>query len=263
MAYNKVIAYGDFAEVYRYEHRPRGGRIKRRGLDIASGKPEFSDDGKSIERQNKPPKIRRQGDAARAAMAFRRVVAANLRGGDRPILVTCTYREPVRDILIARSDFNAFARRMAYNFGGALKYVVVAEFQDKRGRGAVHFHALFWGIDAKVALTERSTRLLAKLWGLGFVDAKATDGSVKLAGYLAKYMKKSFADIRLSGKKAYICSRNILRPEIHRDVLLSPFFWGVLDIDLSTGQLDEYREYEVPYLGKAIYQRYKLLCPTQ
>jgi hypothetical protein len=37
---------------------------------------------------------------------------------------------------------------------------------------------------------ERKTRILAKLWGEGFVDARKTDGSPKLGYYISKYITK-------------------------------------------------------------------------
>jgi hypothetical protein len=55
---------------------------------------------------------------------------------------------------------------------------------------------------------ERKTRILAKLWREGYVDVRQTNGSGKLASYIAKYITKGGGEvmfnamrmIRVSGK---------------------------------------------------------------
>src|SRR5690606_27837965 len=107
-------------------------------------------------------------------------------------------------------------------FGKAFSYIAVSEFQK---RGAIHFHALFWGLPAEVFSQERQTRTIALIWKQGFVYMKETDGNDKLSSYLAKYMVKTFTDPRLKNKKAYLASRNIKRPKIIAGVDYS--FWAV------------------------------------
>jgi hypothetical protein len=76
--------------------------------------------------------------------------------------------------------------------------VAVSEFQK---RGAIHFHALVWGIPPSVVKAERHTRLVASIWGQGFTDMIETDGNSRLASYFAKYMKKAYLDPRMLKKK--------------------------------------------------------------
>ena len=68
-------------------------------------------------------------------------------------------------------------------------------------RGRIHFHGLLFNVPLSLGDTrknrrvveigmERKTRVLAKLWGEGFVDAVKTDGSPKLGYYISKYITK-------------------------------------------------------------------------
>jgi len=116
--------------------------------------------------------------------------------------------------------FTEAMKRLQYAFPD-LSYIAVPEFQDKRGRGAVHFHTLMWGLPLDLELREIMERPIASIWRHGFVDVKITDGSEKLSHYLVKYLKKCSLDSRLYGKKAYTRSRNIPLPvEIATDVPL-------------------------------------------
>ncbi len=87
---------------------------------------------------------------------------------------------------------------------------------------------------------------------------KMTDGNEKLSSYLAKYMAKSFADRRLMHQKAYVCSRNLIRPQIHN--CLSNFAMGVMldeyEVDPSVPETD--KSYDTHWLGKARHRIYKL-----
>lgn len=110
-----------------------------------------------------------------------------------------------------------------------------------------------------LAKTERRTRLVAQMWGQGFVDLVCTDGSHKISGYLSKYMSKTFVDSRLRGKKAFIASRNIKRPVVQKNAMVEPLFFGDLeDIpDLSTALLLKERHYDTVWLGRGRYRLYK------
>jgi len=258
VGYIKTIAYGDIVEIYSYAKdvsvRPRKGRKKFRSsygdsdLDTA-----LTDRVRSPEQEQK----KRQDNARRSAMVFRRLVSANLGEQDCPLLVSLTYAENFTDIGLAHKDFNLFARSLRAKYGKTIRYIAVPEFQK---RGALHFHALFWGLDSLgLASSERRTRMVAGLWGKGFVDLVATDGNHKISGYLSKYMAKAFTDPRFLGKKAYIASRNIKRPIVEKNAFLQPLFHGGLqDIpDLSTADLLKDVEYDTVWLGRGRYRLYQ------
>jgi len=259
VGYIKTISYGDTVEIYQYEkditfNGRRGKKFRNSHYDA-----DLDSAVKDSVRTAEQKQEKRKDNARRTAMVFRRLVSANLGESNCPLLISLTYSENFEDIGLAHKDFNSFARSIRNQFGKEVSYVAVPEFQK---RGAIHFHALFWGLDStSLASTERRTRLVAGLWGKGFVDLVATDGDHKIAGYLAKYMSKTFCDSRLLSKKAYIASRNIKRPVVEKNALLEPLFMGGLqDIpDLSTATLVIEKEYDTVWLGKGRYQLYKTI----
>lgn len=196
---------------------------------------------------------KRRDNARRAQLAFSRFVRSNIDGVVSPILLTLTYAENQENLRIAYGDFRSFSQALRYRFGKGFRYICVPEFQK---RGAVHFHALIWGLPESVLLQERNTREIALLWGLGFVYIKPTDGSEKLSTYLAKYMTKAYLDPRLAHCKAYVGSRNCARPKVMSN--FSPI-WPVLeDYEISTKPCLQEKHYMTQWLGRGKYRRYQL-----
>jgi len=257
MGYTRLTAYGSRCDVAIYEKEPpvggRGGK-RNRFSEASSAVSSIPFDGQDAENADKQAKVRAKANASRVKMAFSRLCASNLGGGDHPVLASLTYAENMEDVTRGRSDFAAFGRSIRKTFGAHVRYISVLEFQR---RGAVHFHALIWGLPADVVARERSARVVAKIWGRGFADLKVTDGSEKLAGYLGKYLSKSMSDSRLFGLKAYVASRNVKRPLVDKFALLGPYFAGLVPgCDLSTAILLTSDEKETHWMGRAIYKRY-------
>jgi len=192
--YYKVVQSGNIIETYAYEKTPVviTRRKKRRT---------YTNDLSTLS-------IRRKDNIWRYKKSFLRLVWANLRANDRPALFTFTMLEVV-SLEEARHCWRGFVERLRGLQGSLWRFIVVPEFQK---RGAVHFHALIWGLPHDLIENERSERTIQNLWGYGYVDCLFTDGSPLLAGYLAKYMSKGLQDVRLLRKKAYSASRNVLRP---------------------------------------------------
>lgn len=240
--YNKIIQTGDTIEIYQYENRPntgpKRGRRKKKNSNLV----------------NLKPRERRFDNVGRQKQSFRRLVRANTRESEPPMLVTLTYGGIV-EIQQGYNDFNKFIKRLRHTFGKSFRYIAVPEFQD---RGSVHFHSLFWGLPERLASNERKTREIAHTWNLGFVDIRLTDGSPKLIGYLTKYMTKSLTDVRLGGKKAYTCSRNVQRPVTHRNSIVFDYSKEIWGIDLSTDEPIQNRHFHTEWLGRANYKRYKI-----
>ncbi len=251
MGYSKIIRYADTLEIYEYERDIVTGTrtSKKRGeVDVYAN--DLRTDGEDALQERKLGK--RQDNARRASMAFRRIVASNLGGHEKPILVTITYRENFTDLKESYRHFSSFIQALRHKYGKAFRYICVPEFQE---RGAVHYHALIWGLPEEVFLLERKTRTISGLWGRGFVYLKETDGNEKLSFYLSKYMAKAFTDPRLKNQKCYVSSRNIKRPIVERGI--SPL-WPVLDEYIGdTAPLID-REYNTRFLGKGRYRLFKV-----
>lgn len=231
--YTKVIQSGRLIEIFEYEKDPIPA-IRRRKKRYAN-----------------PRRRIRNVQSARAS--FFRLVRANIGTGQVPALLTLTMRE----ILSLREGWRAFtlfAQRLRTRKKSSFSFVAVPEFQK---RGAVHFHVLVWGLSHEEIARERNTRRIAELWGHGFVDIRATDGSPRLATYLAKYMFKAMYDVRLAGQKAYSGSRNLVRSVSVSNpaaVDIAKEQWG---IGVDNPPLTEC-EYETKWLGRCNYQVFEI-----
>jgi len=111
---------------------------------------------------------------------------------------------------------------------------------------------LVWGLPKYEIENERSNRKIQHLWSYGFVDCLQTDGSPKLAGYMAKYMSKAMSDTRLLGKQAFKCSRNVLRPVLFKTAEIVDFVLDGLPVDNSHTIT---REFDTKWLGRCLYKK--------
>jgi len=251
VGYNKIVISGDTFELYEYEKNlPPYQRI-RRATKVDTGRSVLGAGGGDVLSERELGK--RKDNARRAKLAFERLVRSNLGGADVPAFVTLTYKENKRELGDAYGDFTSFVQALRYRFGQGFRYICVPEFQK---RGAVHFHALVWGLPSELVSRERDTRFFASIWGLGFVDFYLTDGHEKISYYLAKYMSKAYVDSRLRGCKAFVASRNCLRPQTFSN--LAPL-WPVFDdYKLSTEAPVQERNFMTQWFGKGRYRLYKL-----
>jgi len=269
MPYTKVIISGDEVEIYKYT-----GSIPERSLHKRPRQ--------SQERRARSLTIR-PDNAHRRRRSFERLVKSNLVGSNPPIFLTLTMATCV-SLSLADPLASRFFASLRRKHGQHVRYIYVPEFQE---RGAVHYHALVWGLSDETILTEGSrgknntnqkqrwldwlnargyaksdlgcTRALQRLWARGYVDIVPTDNSSKLARYLSSYMHKTMQDERLRGGRAYRASGNILRP---LSVSLGAFsLEGVADeiLGCSLESLDivRKREYNTKWLGRGQYTIYK------
>jgi len=244
--YTKIVKSGTLVEIFSYAKAPEPYQRRRKS------------------RTRNPRRYRRNVSRSRAT--FFRLVRSNLGAGARPAFVTLTMREVV-SVKAGWRAYTLFSQRLKNSFKGRAALVGVLEFQE---RGAIHFHCLVWGLTDEEIAQERSTRRIAKLWGHGFVDVRQSDGSPKLAGYLAKYMFKAMYDERLSGQKSYSASRSLVRsvPLTGKEAVALVVFEieggrintdGTLSIGVDNPLVPEIeREYDTQWLGKCNYKAYNL-----
>jgi hypothetical protein len=247
MPYTKIIISGDNVEKYEYEKEPRPVVRGHRKRKINNDKEDLGADGGHTLSEEQLGK--RQDNARRTGMVFRRIVASNLSGVKPPLLLTLTYKKNIKDIEVGYKDYRSFVQALRNKFGKAFSYIAVCEFQK---RGAIHFHALFWGLPSEIFLQERQTRTIALIWKHGYVYMKETDGNDKLSSYLAKYMVKTFTDPRLKNKKSYLASRNIKRPKIIAGEDFS--FWSVDDEYIGDRKPIVDTQYDTLRMGRCRYR---------
>lgn len=133
---------------------------------------------------------------------IRRLITMNFDNTSK--FVTLTFAENIKDVKIANKQFYLFIKKLKRLYPN-LRYVAVIEFQDKKGRGAVHYHMI-------CNLPYIRNAELRKIWGQGFITITAIDKVDNLGAYVIKYMTKDNADQRLQGLKAYNCSKGLERP---------------------------------------------------
>jgi hypothetical protein len=104
---------------------------------------------------------------------------------------------PGEDAGHASRSLRSFQVRLQREFSEAQSLFV----PELSPRGRIHFHGLIFNVPLCLGDTrqgrlvvshgdERKTRILARLWREGYVDARKTDGSRKLAYYICKYITK-------------------------------------------------------------------------
>jgi len=192
---------------------------------------------------------RRVKNVEASKKAFYRLVASNLEREENPAFFTFTTLCAF-DADVAYSYLKPFWSYVKKVYP-QVAYIVVPEWQE---RGAIHFHALVWGIPSKDLRRERSTRILQRYYGRGFLDIRlAYDKSLKMASYMSKYMVKALSNPRLRGKRAYNSSRNALRSVSYPYAQAIDF---IEDIIPTGSFLTESFSYETMFLGRCDVKKY-------
>ncbi|SES45956.1 hypothetical protein SAMN04488000_1403 [Lentzea albida] len=205
----------------------------------------------------------RKSAVYRARQTLRRVILQNFTSRDK--FVTLTFRdgevEDLSDVSQTNPCFKRFIQRLnrwiqkkVPDF--SFKYATVVEFQDKNGRGAVHYHLI-----CNVPWIPHEE--LERLWSHGFVGINAIRGKGRkdkkdvdnIGAYMIKYMLKDFNDPRLKGKKSYFCSKGLDRPKELRGQEASAWLWKY-----KFDQKEEVftSQYESEYHGLVTYREYNL-----
>lgn len=143
-----------------------------------------------------------------------------------PLLLTLTFKGDASDASYANDALRKFQMRLRTKFPKAHSLFV----PELSARGRIHFHGLLFGLplsigDTKVGRrviaygTEREDRTLAKLWGAGYLDARKTDGSPKLAYYLSKYITKGGSQVIFNAMRILRISHGFPKEETERGAL--------------------------------------------
>lgn len=226
--------YGPIVEITEYKKTPSKVRLpsSRKGSDVYLPK--------------RPDNVRRT-----SKICLRRVLSA-IEDFGNPLLVTLTFEGDASDASFANDSLRGFQVRLRAKYPKA-ESIFIPELSPK---GRIHFHGLLFNVPLCLGDTrkgwyylpdgdERKTRTLAKLWGCGFVDAKKTDGDVRLAKYISKYITKNGGEPLFSAMRILRISRGIPKEMI--------FKGGVAEfIQTRYSVKKPYSEWEGdnPFLGK-------------
>jgi hypothetical protein len=129
----------------------------------------------------------------------------------KPIFLTLTFKENMTDLDFANNEFKNFIRRLSYDIKGwkltFLKYLAVVEFQ---GRGAIHYHVIFFNLEFMERIYDR----FRELWKHGSSRIISAWSIRNLGFYMAKYLTKGKHSDRLEFRKHYFVSNGLKKPDI-------------------------------------------------
>ena len=190
---------------------------------------------------------------------IKRIIDCNY--DDKSTFLTLTFKENIQDIERANREFTLFIKRLKrYLKNQQLKYIATWELQQ---RGAIHYHLVLFSVPYI------DNKKLGELWANGFIKINKIKETVKneaVGVYITKYFVKVL-EKKANQKKAYFCSRNLIKPKEtkkkldfdemndiltdEKDLLYIKNFIAreLLEIDVSTGE-KIYREVKKVYVVK-------------
>lgn len=190
---------------------------------------------------------------------IKRIIDCNY--DDKSTFLTLTFKENIQDIERANREFTLFIKRLKrYLKNQQLKYIATWELQQ---RGAIHYHLVLFSVPYI------DNKKLGELWANGFIKINKIKETVKneaVGVYITKYFVKDL-EKKANQKKAYFCSRNLIKPKEtkkkldfdemndiltdEKDLLYIKNFIAreLLEIDVSTGE-KIYREVKKVYVVK-------------
>lgn len=191
----------------------------------------------------------RVGNMRKSKWQFIRTMNANFDSG--AMFVTFTFRDgavgDVRDVRMCNREWNKFSKRLRRKYGD-FRWMLVVEFQDKNGRGAVHFHVV-WDLPF-IPKSE-----LEELWGLGFIWINRIEHVDNVGAYVSKYMAEDLGDGRLRGLKAWRASQELKKPLVLRGDEARDFL-SAYDVESHDAVYDG--AYASEYHGLIQYRQYNL-----
>lgn len=142
---------------------------------------------------------------------IRRLVECNYVSGKTKFM-TLTYADAAfSDTDACGPSFRYFVKKLRKRMGRQVKYVAVPEVQEKRratyGDVVVHWHLIVFNMGYL------PWRELMTMWGHGRVDIRELSGVTQVGRYVAKYVGKALAENGQRHKKAYWCSKGLVRPQ--------------------------------------------------
>ncbi|MGG4497663.1 rolling circle replication-associated protein [Brevibacillus reuszeri] len=174
---------------------------------------------KEVVKQPKPERVRKPNAAITRKLTraekerFRDLIVMNFSESGAKYL-TLTYEKAEVTVGEASRDFENWVKRMRERYGD-FKYLAVRSFQK---RGTIHFHIL--ATLPMIPQEELKDGTFQKIWGLGGVNVKRVYllpflyKKSHLQKYLIKNLAEFKADERSYGKRLFLESKNLTKPEV-------------------------------------------------
>jgi len=238
MAYTRVIQSGNITELYEYEKSYI--HVPRRHLSPLERK-------RMAERRK--VSVRSQYSIQRSVRSFFRLVHHNNTLAQSITFCTITFATDISFKTASRYVSDFFSRVKKIKSEIPIRYISVPE---KTKRGRYHFHLLIYDLPTNWVITERETRNFQRLFRRGYIDFRlASHTSTGIAGYMAKYMAKSFKDEPDIRGRGYNCSRSINKVFNAGGNALSNY----LDLIIPDGDVQSVATYDTLWLGRCNYKK--------
>ncbi|MGL4662757.1 MAG: rolling circle replication-associated protein [Culicoidibacterales bacterium] len=190
----------------------------------------------------------------RAEKKLQRLMHCNLNKHSKQQFMTLTFAEEIEDKAVAFKLFDRFRRKMLRKCPD-FKYIGVTEIQGKRkektGKSVIHFHLVCFNCPFKSNKKGYVNKELDNFWKHGKTDLQTVKDE-KIAFYLIKYLSKDVVSARDVNKKRYFTSKNLLQPEIYKDVREY-----VSDV-VAQSTLQYEKEIDHDFIGMIRYQNFLL-----
>lgn len=167
--------------------------------------------GRANEATEEDKKINRKQSIHRTKQFVKRLINANYVKGSMK-LFTLTTRENVQDIEFMSKELKKWVLRINYYLGYNIQYIAFRERQlgsrkdDKKGRGAIHFHIVIFNLPQFLNLTEIRSK-----WPHGSTNVKKDlEDMQDFGGYITSYMDLESEFFK--GKKLYTSSKGLKQP---------------------------------------------------
>ena len=205
----KIVKSKNLVEVYRYEkpvvlNQPKYKTKIEKNLDDF---PELKAQ-REAENQRRKEEYKRRS-AIMAVNNIKRIVDCNFTA-KRSKFITLAFNDnndfDIKNLAQTHKAFKIFIQRFT-RFFPKLRYVAVAEFQDKTGRGAVHYHMI-----CNIPYTPKEK--IAEIWQYGFIKIRDIKRVGSVGAYLAKYMSKNYKDTRFGKNKKVLRSKFLDKPNV-------------------------------------------------
>jgi len=188
-------------------------------------------------------------NAIRAKNKIRRLIQQNFLKKSKFITLTFadTQEFDIKSINDCNVKLQGFIRKLRLETKDDLKYVSVIEFQDKNGRGAVHYHII-----CNADYIELST--LNRIWPHGWCTISQIKNDPAVGSYVSKYITKDIFDTRFLGCRRFYTSVNLTLPRTIYGAIAE-----ALAIKLSRefrGNARIHTQYESEYQGTISYYDY-------
>lgn len=185
----------------------------------------------------------------RAFNKIRRLIFENFGVGCKFLTLTFSRQAgfDIRDLKVCNIKLSEFVKRLRVLWPN-MKYLAKPEFQRS---GAVHYHLI-------LDIGYMAKKILADLWGHGFIDIRRVNSKEQIGPYISKYLGKDLCDERFKGHRSYFYSNNLEKIRKYHFDKVQEFIEYIVRNDIDPDFVSRYKN---EYSGLTLHKEYQLSAP--